>query len=445
VEVPDTQFTRVGDDRIAYQVFGEGPPDVLFVAGSVIETMDLRWDWPPYAHFLRRLASFCRVISFNRRGSGASDPVSREGLPEWEDWADDARAVMDAVGSERAAVFAGVESGPIAILFAATVPEYTQSLILWTSTARFLAADDYPWGLSSQAVGDAEAFIVEAWGTETMAEFASPTSAKDPAFRRWFAKSQRAAANARTAAANLTRSRSMDVRQVLPSVQAPALVINRKGFPWVPIEQSRYLADHLPNARLLVIEGESLLYTEPVEVTLQEVEAFVTGTRNRAAGSDRALATVLFTDIVGSTEQAARLGDRSWKQLLATHDTLVRAEVDRFRGRVVKSTGDGVLATFDGPGRAIGCATMLRDAVQTVGLHLRGGLHTGEVELLADDIGGISVHVAARVCERAKSGQILVSGVVPVLVAGSGIAFQDHGEHELKGVPGTWRLFAVDA
>jgi class 3 adenylate cyclase len=444
VEVPETRFARIGEDRIAYQVFGEGPPDLLFVAGGVIETVDLRWEWPPYAHFLRSLASFCRVITFNRRGSGASDPVSREGLPDWEDWSDDARAVLDAVGSERAAVFAGVESGPIAILFAAIEPERAQSLILYTSTARFLAAEDYPWGLPSDLLQAAEDFIVEAWGTEEMAAFGAPTAAHDPAFRRWFAKSQRAAAPPRTAAANITRSRLMDVREILPSVRTPALVIHRKGFRWVPVEQSRYLADHLPNARLLLVPGDDgPVYTEPVDEILQEVERFVTGARVRAPTLDRVLATVVFTDIVGSTERAAEEGDRRWRTLLESHDMVTGNVVSLYGGRVVKLTGDGALVTFDGPGKAIHCVAELRNTLGALGLPIYAGLHTGEIELRDEDIGGVAVHLASRIMTMAKPGEIICSRTVKDLVVGSGFEFDDRGTYALKGIPEEWQLYAV--
>ena len=442
VEVPDTRFTPVGEDRVAYQVFGEGPPDVVYMTGTT-ETIDLRWEWPPYAHFLRRLASFSRVVMFDKRGQGGSDPVSREGNSMWEDWADDTRAVLDAVGSERAVLFASVESTPIALLFAATEPERTQALILFAGTARFTAADDYPWGLPLDALMEAEGFLVEAWGTEQMADIVSPTAALDPAFRRWFAKSQRAAAGARAAASTLTRIRSMDVRQVLPTVRTPTLVIHRKGFQWVPIEQSRYLADNLPEGHLLLSDGDSYPYTEPMEEMLKEVEAFVTGAPSRAPATDRALATVLFTDIVASTERASAEGDRRWRTLLESHDTIARGVIDQYGGTLIKLTGDGVLATFDGPGRAVRCAQAVRDALRTLALEIRAGVHTGEVELRGDDISGVAVHVAARVMEHAEPGQIWVSGAVPLLMAGSNVEFEQRGEWALKGVPGEWPLLTV--
>ena len=442
VEVPETQFTRVGGDRIAYQVFGDGPPDLLVAAST--DAMDMRWDWPPYAHFLRRLASFSRVILFDRRGSAASDPVSRAGASVWEDWADDARAVLDAVGSERAAIWGGFDSGPTVILFAATEPERTQSLILHTTTARFAAAEDYPFGLSLDTMRARDAFVREKWGTDEMAALASRAAVEDPAFRRWVAKMQRVSSSARQAADTMAMLQSMDVRQVLPSVQTPTLVIHRKGFRTIPVEQARYLADHLPDARLLLIDGDSPMpFTEPMEESLLEVQAFVTGTRSRATTTGRVLATVLFTDIVGSTERAAAEGDRRWRTLLESHDTLVGGVVEQSGGRVVKLTGDGVLATFDGPGRAVQCALSLRNALRTLAVDIRAGIHTGEVEVRGDDISGIGVHVAARVMENADSGQIWVSEVVPLLMTGSEVEFQSRGERALKGIPGEWSLFEI--
>jgi class 3 adenylate cyclase/alpha-beta hydrolase superfamily lysophospholipase len=442
-EVPQTRFTRIGGDRIAYQVLGEGPCDLLYV---LINTacVDLPWEWPPYAQFLRGLASFSRLIMFDARGVGASDPVSNAGLPRWEDWADDARAVLDAVGSEHAAIWAGPEAGPVALLFAATRPERTRSLVLFSTTARFRSSEDYPWGLPRDVAAGARAFIIDAWGTEDMATFANPTAARDPAFRRWFAKMQRAASNARQAAATLSMIQSMDVRHVLPSVRAPTLVIHRADFRSVPVEQGRYLVEHLPDARLIVVPGsDGAPYSESVEEILQETETFLTGVSGQSISLGRVLAAVLFTDIVGSTELAAAVGDRRWRNLLETHDAVTRTVVEQYAGRLVKSTGDGVLALFDGPGRAIRCAYAIRDALQPLGIEIRAGLHTGEIERNGDDVVGIGVHVAARVLDQAGPGEVLVSGAVPPLVVGSGIEFNDLGERELNGVPGPWRLFSV--
>jgi class 3 adenylate cyclase/predicted alpha/beta hydrolase len=444
VDVPETRFARVGEDRVAYQVFGEGPPDVVYMEG-VTETIDLRWEWPPYAHFLRRLASFCRVVTFDQRGQGGSDRVSRSGASVWEDWAEDARAVLDSVGSDRSALFAGVETTPIALMLAATEPERTQSLVLYGGTARLAASGDYP-GLSLDDLDEVEKMTAEAWGTDAAASLLTPALAGNAAYRRWFAKAQRAALSPHDAAALVSVIGAMDVRQVLASVRTPALVIHRKGFEWVPIEQARYLAEHLPDARLLLSDGDDVSpWSEPMEEVMDEIEAFVTGAHSRATSPDRVLATVLFTDIVGSTERVAAEGDRRWRTRIESHDIITRDVLDQHGGRLIRTTGDGVLAIFDGPGRAVQCALSLRDALRTIAVDIRAGIHTGEIDIAGDDISGIGVHVAARVVNHAADGQIWVSGVVPLLMAGSNVEFEPRGEWALKGVPGEWPLFAVKA
>jgi class 3 adenylate cyclase len=441
VDVPETRFAQVVNDRVAYQVFGEGPPDVVYMQG-ITETIDMRWEWPPYAHFLRRLASFSRVVTFDQRGQGGSDRVSRSGASIWEDWAEDARAVLDAVGSERRALFAGVETTPIALLLAATEPERTQSLILFGGSARLEASEDYP-GLSLDDTREFERITAEAWGTEAIAPLLTPALADDPAYRRWFAKAQRAALSPRDAVTIGSLISAMDVRQVLASVRTPTLVIHRKDA-FVPIEQARYLAEHLPNARLLLSDGNDLTpWAEPWEEVLDEIEAFITGARNRATSTDRVLATVLFTDIVGSTERVVAEGDRSWRTRIESHDIITRDVLDQHGGRLIRTTGDGVLAIFEGPGRAVRCALSLRDALRRIAVDIRTGIHTGEIEVAGDDISGIGVHVAARVASHAEEGQIWVSGVVPLLMAGSNVEFEPRGEWALKGVPGEWPLFAV--
>jgi class 3 adenylate cyclase len=380
---------------------------------------------------------------FDQRGQGGSDRVAPEGVSLWEDWAKDARAVLDVVDSERAALFVGMEETPIAVLFAATQPERTQALALFCGTARFAAADDYP-GLSPDVLRDAMTITAESWGTEATASILTPALADDLAYRRWFAKSQRVAASPHDAVAFGRAIASMDVREVLPSVRAPALIVHRKGCPWVPIEQAQYLASHLPEGRLLLSEGDDATpWSEPVEETLEAVEEFVTGARNRAPTADRVLATVLFTDIVASTQRAAAEGDHRWRTLLESHDAISRGVILQHGGRVIKQTGDGVLATFDGPGRAVQCAIALRDALRTLAIDIRAGIHTGEVEVRGDDISGIGVHVAARVMGYADPGQVWVSGAVPLLMVGSNVEFDPRGEWALKGVPGEWPLLAV--
>jgi class 3 adenylate cyclase/pimeloyl-ACP methyl ester carboxylesterase len=442
-EIPETRFTKFGDNRIAYQVVGEGPPDLLWLAG-LGEPIDSRWDYPPCASFVRRLASFSRLIMFDRRGIGASDPVPVASLPSWEGWADDATAVLDAVGSTRTILLGAVQGGPTAIMFAATRPERTQALILAVTAARFMRSDDYPWGETEEEADAVADFLAENWGTEGGAVAAFPSHADDPVFRRWIAKSGRMSCSAQEMVTYLRQDNPTDVRQILPSIQVPTLVLHRHDPPFFKLEAGRYLAEHIPGARFEAVPGDDLsIFTKPNAQILAHIEEFVTGGAP-SIGSNRVLASVLFTDIVSSTERAAALGDRRWSSLLENHDAMAQDVVDQHGGRLVKLTGDGVLATFDGPGRAIQCGFALRDALDPLGIAIRAGLHTGEVELRGDDIGGIGVHVAARVLEEAEPGQLLASAAVPLLVAGSGIEFEDRGEHELKGVPGSWRLYAVE-
>ena len=442
-DAPKTRYVRLGSARIAYQVLGEGPLDLVLVPGTG-DCIDLAWEWPPYASFLRRLATFSRLIMFDKRGIGASDPPSREAAPSWEEWADDARAVMDAVDSERASILGQADGGPTAMLFAATLPERSEALVLANTSARFLTDVDYPWGLSEADLDAAVAFIEENWGTEEFVAFGSPDSAGDPAFVRWQAKAQRMAYSAAAAGPYLRWRQLTDVREVLPSIRVPTLVIHRRDMSWITLDQGRYLADHITGARMVVVPGaDTNIFNEPSSEIVDAIEDFLSRA-HPSAEPDRALAAVLFTDIVGSTQQASALGDRQWRALLESHDAVARALVGQHRGRLVKMTGDGVLATFDGPGRAIRCAFALRDALEPLGITIRAGLHAGEVEFREDDIAGIGVHIAARVLDQACGGELLASAAVPLLVAGSGIEFEDRGDHELKGV-GALRLYAVES
>jgi class 3 adenylate cyclase len=441
VEVPETRFARLGGDRIAYQVVGEGPVDLVFMPATG-QAIDVMWEYPPVADWLRRLASFSRLIAFDRRGWGASDPAPAEEIASWERWAEDARGVLDSVGSERAVIFGATDSGPTAIMFAATQPARTLGLVLANTSARFLKDTDYPSGADTGDLDGAKAVVEEAWGTEAMASFGGSDLAADPAYAAWWAKSQRLSLRPRDAAAYFQWVERTDVRQVLSMIRAPTLVLHRKDVPFITFDQGRYLAEHIPGARFVPVEGHSLTPIEGPSSELDHIEDFV---RRLAApvDADRALAAVLFTDIVDSTRQAAELGDRRWRNLLDSHDVVARSLIDRHRGRLVKLTGDGVLASFDGPGRAIRCAFALADALEPLGIEIRAGIHTGEIELRGDDIGGIAVHIAQRVHTYATPGEVLVSETVPRLVTGSGMEFAERGEHELKGVPGTWRLFAV--
>ena len=440
VERPETKYVAVGDADVAYQVFGDGPGDLLFCYG-LGSHIDNFWDVSIIAEFLEGLASFSRVIVFDRRGTGASDAVPSGDFPTWEQWAEDIGAVLDAAGSKSAAILAPIDAGPMAILYAVSHPERVSALILQNTTARYKVADDYPIGYRQEAVD----FLIEAmsatWGTQEFWALANP-GVKDPAFLDVGARLQRSSVTPRGAAAQYNYLlNSLDVRQVLSLIQAPTLILHVTANPFISIEHGRYLAECISGAKFVELSGTDLHPGSNGHVVVEEVANFLTGLI--AIEPDRALAAVLFTDIVGSTAKASAVGDRQWRNLLETHDSLARTVVEQNRGHIVKTTGDGVLATFDGPGRAIRCAIALREALRPLGLEIRAGLHTGEVEVRGDDIAGIGVHIAARVLEAAGPGDLVVSPAVPMLVAGSGIEFEDRGEHELKGVPGAWKLFAV--
>ena len=442
--VPQTQFAVLGDDRIAYQVFGAGDVDLLWVPASG-NCIDMSWDWPVYAAFLWWLGGKARVISFDRRGTGASDAPSGEALPSWELWADDARAVLDAVGSERAVIVGNADGGPAAILFAAIHPARTNGLMLINTCARFGAAPDYPAGFAEEDLASISQLVQDNWGTEAMGQIAAPHLASlDPEFSRWTAKNQRMYMSPSAAARVLQLEQAWDVREALPLVRVPTLVLHVEEFLAIPVDHGRYLAEHIAGASLALLPGTDAFFFGPDHPANRHIEEFLGGLQ-RAVEAERALSAVLFTDIVESTARASALGDREWRNLLETHDAVARTVVDQHRGRVVKMTGDGMVATFDGPGRAIRCALALGESLRPLGIEIRAGLHTGEVEVRESDIAGIGVHIAARVMDAAAPGDLLVSPAVPMLVAGSGIEFEDRGDHELKGVPGSWRLFAVSS
>jgi class 3 adenylate cyclase len=439
---PETRYTRSGDVNIAYQVVGDGPIDLVYVLGWVSH-VDLIWEEPLSARFLERLASFSRLILFDKRGTGLSDRVPDADLPTLEQRMDDVRAVMDAAGVERAALLGLSEGVPMCLLFAATHPERTAALVLMGGYARRLWAEDYPFGAARE---DYDAFledIHESWGGPVGLEVRAPSLAGDSVFRAWWATYLRMSASPGAALALTRMNGEIDVRRVLPTISVPTLVIHRTGDRSLPVEGSRYLAERIRGAKLAELPGDDHLpWIGDQDDILDEIEEFLTGVR-RGPAPDRVLATILFTDVVGSTERAAALGDRGWRELLARHHALVRRELERWRGTEVDTAGDGFLATFDGPARAIRCACAARDAMRELGLEIRAGLHTGECEVLGLSVAGIAVHIGARVAALAGGGEVLVSSTVRDLVAGSGISFEERGEHELKGVPEKWRIYAV--
>lgn len=440
---PETRYARSGDVHVAYQTLGDGPMDVLFV-DQWWSNVDSQWELPPLARMLERFASFSRLILLDKRGTGLSDPVPVGGLPTLEEWMDDIRAVLDAVGSQRAALLSGIGASYLTILFSATYPDRTSALVLIDGYARLLGADDYlPWLPREFPLAEGEA-IRAGWGRGVLLERLAPDEARDPAVVRAFAAYERQSASPGIGRAMLQALYEGDVRRVLPAIRVPTLVIAHAQSARIPIEHSRYLAEHIPEATYLELPGnENLPWAGDQTRLVAEIQEYLTGNRPREE-PDRVLATVLFTDIVGSTKRAAELGDHRWRSLLAAHDQAARLELERHRGREIDTTGDGFLAIFDGPARAIRCAAAIREAVRSLGLEIRSGLHTGEVELENGKVKGIAVHIGARVAALAGAGEVLVSTTVKDLVIGSGIAFEDRGVHELKGVPGEWRLYRAD-
>jgi pimeloyl-ACP methyl ester carboxylesterase/class 3 adenylate cyclase len=437
---PETHYAKSGEINIAYQVVGNGPLDLVFVPGF-ISHLDLQWADPRIARFLEKLASFSRLILFDKRGTGLSDPVAAPA--PLEDRIDDVRAVMDAAGSERAALFGLSEGGPMSVLFAATYPERTRALILCgTFATGTLDPDDNPAGQRWVDAFKRVLAAAEHWGEGRTLEILAPSadSERDRIGRGIF---ERSAASPQMTRTLIDMVVETDVRDLLPSIRVPTLVLHREE-EFVPVESARYLAEHIPGARLVVLPGmDHIPFYGDAEGYAEEIEEFLTGARH-APPSDRVLTTVMFTDIVGSTERAGALGDARWRELVGRHDELVRSELEHHRGREVKTMGDGFLATFDGPARGIRCARAIADRVRALDIGLRAGLHTGECELVGDDIGGMAVNIGARIGALAGTDEVLVSSTVKDLVVGSGISFTDRGAQQLKGVPGEWRVFAVD-
>jgi pimeloyl-ACP methyl ester carboxylesterase len=441
---PETRYTQSGEVNIAYQVFGEGEIDVVLIPGYVSH-IELVWEHPPVARFLERIGAFARVIAFDRRGSGLSDRVEQP--PTLEQRMDDVRAVMDAAGSQRAALIGISEGVTMGILFAATYPERVSALVCSGGMARSTWAPDYPWANDVQALLESGAeLMLPSFGSGATVEVAAPSQADNDEVRRFFGRAQRASASPGMLAGLTLMFFDLDVRAAAPLVQAPTLVIHRTRDRLVNIGNARWLADNIPGARLIEEDGDDHVpWYQGADEWIAAVQEFLTGLRPVPQG-ERILATVLFTDIVGSTEMATELGDSRWVELLEAHLLDVRSSLSRWRGRAIKSTGDGFLATFDGPARAIRCAQEIETTARQHGLRVRAGVHTGECEEIGDDdIGGVAVHIAARVCSLAGADEVLVSRTIRDLVAGSGLEFEGRGHHQLKGVPGEWELLAVSS
>ena len=433
-------YAKSGDLHIAYKVLGEGPLDIVFVP-TWTSNLDLFDAWPPIARALDYVSSYARVIVLDRRGSGLSDRTA--GIATLEEGMDDVLAVIDDVGCERPALIGINESGCLCALMAATHPDRVSGLVLYGSFAATVRQDDYPWAPTPEQRAEEISFLIQYWGTEEFAVFMNPASEIEPGFAEWGAKWMRNSVSRDALPAAYDVLAKTDVRHVLPLIRVPTLVLHRENDQVVPVENGRYLAEKIPGSKYVELRGtDHIPFLGDWEAVADEVEEFLTGQRRERA-ADRVLATILFTDIVGSSKKAVEIGDRKWKEILDAHDEILRTELARSGGKLIKTIGDGALATFDGPARAIRSACRIRDRVKSLGLDTRAGLHTGEVELRGDDVGGIAVHIGARVAEQAGPGELVVSSAVPSLVAGSGIEFEEMPETDLKGIEGSWRLYRV--
>ena len=450
MDTPEVRYVKTPDGaHLAYQVFGDGAFDLVFVPGFA-SNVEQQWNVEPFARGLRRLGSFARVIVFDRRGTGLSDRLQSSAPPTLEAQMDDIRAVMDAAGVERAALF-GFELGAnLCAVFAAAQPSRVFACVLHGSEARGLKTPDFPWGWSSERWDEYLDDVDRLWGTQAMADFlaqdAYPSHAPDAAFRKDLASFLRSSASPGAAFLFERLLRDSDIRDVLPTIQVPALITHRVGDTVSPIESGRHLAANIPGARLVELEGpDHYPFSGPQEPLMAAIERFLASAHGTEVDFERVLATVLFTDIVGSTETAVKLADRAWRDLLASHHQRVRSLLARFRGREVDVAGDGFLAVFDGPARAVRCGMAICDDARAIGLDVRVGVHTGEVELDGPAVRGVAVHIGSRVAGKANPGEVLVSSTVRDLVAGSGLAFESRGEQQLKGVPDTWHLYAASA
>ncbi len=438
---PETQFTRSGDVNIAYQVYGSGEHDLVVVPGW-ISNVELFWEEPRVARFFANLGRFARVILFDKRGTGLSDRNTQSAT--LEERMDDVRAVMDAVGSDRASLLGYSEGGPMSCLFSVTYPERTEALVLIGSYATMQPKPGHPWGRPQEIQQAAQEEVKNKWGTTIGLEMRAPTMAEDAQFQQWWSRYLRMSASPASAWALSNMNYEIDARHLLPSVQVPTLIIHATNDRTVPVECGRYLATRIPAAKLVEVDtADHLPYVGCPDQIVDQVEEFITGGRTSRV-VDRVVKTIMFTDIVDSTAQASAMGDERWVDTLAAHHAAVRAELTYFRGQEIKTTGDGFHAAFDGPARAIQCGCAVRDAVGALGVQIRVGLHTGECALVDTEVEGLSVHIAARVAALAGPGEVLVSRTVRDLVAGSGLSFSNRGEHALKGIPDTWQLFAVN-
>jgi class 3 adenylate cyclase len=441
VERPQTRYATSGDVHVAYQVLGSGPVDLVYIQGA-FTNLDSMWELPAFRRFCERLAGFSRVIWFDKRGMGLSDRVEAGTL---DDRMDDVRAVMDAAGSQRAVLLGESEGGPLSLLFAAAHPERTMALILCGAEVRERKDDEWPWGESSaEEFEQAMATIADWWGEGRVLSRLAPGLSGDPAAVEWMGRMLRNAASPRAAETFMRMAFTIDVRHVVPSIRVPALVVHRTDDAMINVGQARFLASHLPEARLVELPGSAHAPWGDGDDVIAEIREFLTGVREPPE-PERVLATVLFTDIVGSTELLRHLGDRSWAHLLEEHHRVVRSELTRHRGREVDTAGDGFLAIFDGPGRALRAALAVVEAVRPLGIEVRAGVHTGECEVFGDKVVGVAVHLAARVVAKAGPSEVLATRTVKDLVSGSDVAFESRGLHRLKGIADRWQLYLVTA
>ena len=441
-DVPETNYARTTDGvHVAYQVVGDGPPDIVY-ANSFMSHVEVSWEYRPAVRFYERLAAFSRLVLFDRRGTGLSDPIIEHFT--MDDRLDDIDAVMTAVGLDRAVLLGSSEGATACAHYAALHPDRVSALILFAPTVVGVADDECPWAWSRDFYDFFLDTLDEAWATGAGLELLNPSISEDPDARSWYARYFRLSASPSLVRTLLRHNVEVDVRALLPTIEVPTLVLHRTDEVWLNVEYGRYAARKIPGARLIELPGtDHYIWEQNSDAVVEEIEEFLTGVR-RGREPERSVTTLLFTDLVASTDRARELGDERWRILLDRQEAAVRRQIARFDGRFVKSTGDGVLATFDRPARAIRCALAIREAMRGLGLEVRAGVHTGEVELRGDDIGGIAVHLAARVASIASPGEVLVSRTVADLIAGSEVKLTDRGEQELKGISERWRLFSVD-